>query len=61
MSYVSPSDVSYATQFLGFLMNGLAVMNTRQATRAIEVQFWCFWNLGVFLIGQKGDDPGVND
>jgi len=37
-----------------FLMNGLAVMNTRQATRVKLTQFWCFKVFGMILIGRKG-------
>jgi len=34
-------------------MNGLAVMNTRQATRATMAQFRCLGIFGMFLINEE--------
>jgi len=38
---------------MGFLMNFLAVMNIRQATRVELTLFGCFSCSGTFLIGKK--------
>jgi len=38
----------------GFCFNGLAVMNTRQATRVRLTRFSCFWCSGMILFGKEG-------
>jgi len=48
-----PSNMSRSTQFLGFGMNCLAVMNIRQATRVELTWIWCFSCSGRILIGKK--------
>jgi len=56
-----PGDISLAarrhmaaTQILGFWLNCLAMMNTRQATRVDLTRCWSFGVFGVILIGEKG-------
>ncbi|QCD82984.1 hypothetical protein DEO72_LG2g3326 [Vigna unguiculata] len=41
--------------FLGFLMNCLAVMNNRQATRVKLDSNWMFSRSGVILFGEKAN------
>ena len=48
-----------ATQFLGFLMNCLAMMNTRQATRVELTQLLCFSYSGRILIVEKPSSNGL--
>jgi len=49
-----PSDSTCTTQFSGFFMNSLAMMNTRQATRAKVDSILRLLSYGLFLISGKG-------
>ena len=46
-------DACLKTQFSGFWLSCPAVMNTRQATRAMLARFLCFLGSGKVLIGGK--------
>jgi len=46
-------DTNHNLVFVFFLMNYLAMMNTRQATQVKLTRFWCFSCFGRILIGEK--------
>jgi len=55
-----PSYACFPNHISGFLMNGLAVMNTLQVTRATMARFRCFGIYGMFLIsGERGFNHGL--